>query len=324
MYRISVDDPIDLSNYLPNDAAYLYGASEERSRICAFKAGKALSTGKIIQIDENRDNHTIHILDNEFSIKYVPKYREVIKFLETENIVIEISGLSNQIWCPIVKLCLEAHKNVTIIYAEPKDYKKKEGRAELSLFDLSEKTEGVNPLPGLASLNAVENEKSVFVPFLGFEGPRLSYLLEVVQPVGDNIIPVVGVPGFQLEYPFFALESNRKPLIDSKAWKRITYIKADCPFEAYELLEKKLNQGPNVTLIKVAPIGTKPHCLGTLLFRLLHPDSCEIIYDNPVIKPERTAGLGRTHVYNISDFFWSKAGANLRYERQGKKELRLR
>ena len=49
----------------------------------------------------------------------------------------------------------------------------------------------------------------------------------------------------------------------------------------------------------IAPIGTKPHALGAICYALRNPDTTEIMYDNPIRKPGRTAGIGQMHVYML-------------------------
>jgi hypothetical protein len=60
-----------------------------------------------------------------------------------------------------------------------------------------------------------------------------------------------------------------------------------------------------VDLLKIAPIGTKPHALGAVLFCLSRPDSVELVYDHPIRKANRTIGASRLLVYTISSLFVS-------------------
>ena len=35
-------------------------------------------------------------------------------------------------------------------------------------------------------------------------------------------------------------------------------------------------------LIKIAPIGTKPHCIAAILFAIKYYKNVEVVYDNPI------------------------------------------
>jgi hypothetical protein len=50
---------------------------------------------------------------------------------------------------------------------------------------------------------------------------------------------------------------------------------------------------------RVAPIGTKPHGLASVLFALANPDRVELIYDHPIRRAGRTSGTARLLVYHV-------------------------
>jgi hypothetical protein len=52
--------------------------------------------------------------------------------------------------------------------------------------------------------------------------------------------------------------------------------------------------------LQIAPIGTKPHALGAVLFCLSRPRSVELVYDHPIRKLGRTTGASRLLVYDVS------------------------
>ncbi len=142
---------------------------------------------------------------------------------------------------------------------------------------------------------------NLFIPLLGFEGTRLSYLLEQIQPLKENITPVVGIPGFKPEYPFHTYFGNRVALLQSESWKNIRYAPANCPFCVFYLLDE-LSTKNHIKNFKIALIGTKPLALGAVLYAIHHPNNVELIYDYPVRKAKRTLGYDRLLEYNISVF----------------------
>ena len=148
-------------------------------------------------------------------------------------------------------------------------------------------------------LSEPEDEDLVlFVPFLGFEGHRLAYVLEQVQPPGRNIVPIIGVPGFLPVFPFHTYLGNKNILANGTLHTQIRHIMANSAFDAFYMLQEISSDYPHHTL-KIAPIGTKPHALGAVLFTLCTERSVEIVYDHPIRKPNRTTGSANILVYEI-------------------------
>ena len=186
------------------------------------------------------------------------------------------------------------------IYVEPVDYRFSASPKEGEIFDLSERIAGISPIPGFASLREPKEEVS-FIPLLGFEGARLSYLIEQVQPPGERILPVIGVPGFRPEYPFFTYQGNQLPMTSTHAWHNVRFAIANCPVSVYYVLEDIAAEHPG-NFLKIAPIGTKPHALGAVLYKIVNSTSVELIYDHPIRKAKRTKGSSRLLVYHLSSF----------------------
>jgi hypothetical protein len=220
--------------------------------------------------------------------------------LPGSSIYLDITGLSHHVWAPLLRVALTTGKLVRAVYVEPAEYRFSETPTEGEIFDLSEAILGISPLPGFTSLAQPRHADSVcFVPLLGFEGNRLQYVLEMVQPPGQKVIPIVGVPGFRPEYPFYTYMGNRSALEGNLIWSRIRYAKANCPFSLFYALEDISTLYPD-ELLKIAPIGTKPHALGAVLYALYASRAVELVYDHPVRKVNRTVGSANIHVYDVS------------------------
>jgi hypothetical protein len=127
----------------------------------------------------------------------------------------------------------------------------------------------------------------------------VAFAIEGVQPPLSKIVPIIGVPGFRPEYPFHTYLGNRTILSKGGVWKRARYATANCPFSAFYKLEEIAADYPG-HLMKVAPIGTRPHALGAVLFALSRDRDVELVYDYPIPNPNRTAGVGTILVYEIS------------------------
>jgi hypothetical protein len=221
-------------------------------------------------------------------------------------VYLDITGLAHHIWAPFLRSLLRSDKRVFGIYVEPGEYTRTPTPTEGTIYDLSERIAGIAPLPGFASLRESRDDEYTFVPLLGFEGTRLIHVVEDVQPSAEATVPIIGVPGFRLEYPLVSYKGNRKPLVDGGSWTNARYATANCPFDLFFVLEQIVVEfgRPN---LRVAPIGTKPHGLGAVLFTLAAEDRVEIVYDHPIRKPGRTTGSARLCIYDISTFWTSPA-----------------
>jgi hypothetical protein len=221
------------------------------------------------------------------------------KSMPANSIYIDITGLRHSSWAALLRGLVKLDgKRVRVVYVEPDTYRTNPRPTQNVIYDLSEKIDGIRPLPGFARFRR-ELSAGVFTPLLGFEGTRLQYLINQLEPSGQLIFPIVGVPGFRAEYPFITYWANRTALRESQAWKKVIFAPASCPFATLQAIDKLRMQhrGKSITL---APIGTKPQSLAAVLSALRNPEQVEIVYDHPVRKAERTEGIRRLHVYEIT------------------------
>ena len=222
--------------------------------------------------------------------------------IRSQIIYVDITGLPHHVWAPLLRAAVATSKQVCVVYVEPRTYTFSRTPTEAEIFDLSEAIHGIFPLPGFGVLSEPEDEELVlFVPFLGFEGHRLAYVLEQVQPPGRNIVPIIGVPGFMPEFPFHTYLGNRNILAHSNLHTQIRHVMANSAFDAFYMLQEISTDYPDHTL-KIAPIGTKPHALGAVMFTLWTKRSVEIVYDHPIRKPNRTIGSANILVYDLDKF----------------------
>lgn len=216
-------------------------------------------------------------------------------------IYLDITGMSYSTWAPLLAAALDSGLVTRAVYREPVDYKRSENPARGMIYDLSERIAGIAPLPGLASLRLRAPADSVFVPLLGFEGARLAHVLEISEPVSERVVPIVGAPGFRPEYTTQALLSGRLTLEQDGHYSRVQFSKANCPFDLFHELVK-IQDHFDGAFLRVAPVGTKPHGLGAVLFAISRPGRAEIVYDHPIRKSQRTTGQSRVCLYEVSQF----------------------
>jgi hypothetical protein len=288
---------------LTPNSTYIYGYSaESRSHVVDTLKEKYKNNISFIQL-ESKDGERDIIEDKVSTRTYSLRSKENIKNLlntyHSNVLYIDVTGLNNRISAALLNNILsDISTSVFVLYAEPRSYKIQLFKSESVYIDLSEKINGIEPLPGFANIFPDDIDYK-FVALLGFEGGRFTHLINNVQPAEDNIIPVIGVPGYRLEYPFVTYWGNRSGLTDTGAWANVKYAVANSLVDVYMLLEKIKTNHPKCK-IKLAPIGTKPHVIGAILFAIKHPREVELIYDNPKRKIERTDGVGLIVVSEIS------------------------
>lgn len=300
---------LERDDFRPTNGVYVFAAGEEsRSLLDAEWRTRALADGVVFWpvTEQAADSITLDRTESNLPPAVVG-FRDsaqlrTLVLQSGPRMYLDITGLAHRSWAPLVRQALVEDVALTVLYVEPTSYRRSGSPTGASMFDLSERVEGIKPLPGFATLTRRQGEaRTLFVPLLGFEGARLQFVLEHAQPAADMVVPIVGLPAFRPEFVYNAYLGNRLQLqLDSRV-SRVRYARANCPFSAFHELRQLAVDYPGHRL-QIAPIGTKPHGLGAILFALANPDRSEIIYDHPVRKPKRTTGQSRTCVFDVAAF----------------------
>ena len=289
---------------LDPDSLYITGVSvEERSQHTEVWESSCQDVTFARLVRESQFSATLEVGHYGFDIS-LRNTRSINEFFDSQvyqNIYLDITGLPHHVWAPLLRAIRSRVERCFCVYVEPGDYQFSAEPTEHTIFDLSESIQGIAPLPGFVSLGSHSTENAIFVPLLGFEGARFAFTLEEVQPKRENIFPVIGVPGFRAEYPFYTYTGNRRSLWETRSWQNARFAAANCPFDLYYLLCEISSRCEARPMI-VAPIGTKPHALGAVLYQLDYSHNTEILYDHPVRSDRRTHGTSRVCVYELSRF----------------------
>lgn len=225
----------------------------------------------------------------------------IAEILGNGSVLVDITGMEHAVWASILRVCFDRGINTKFMYVEPGEYKPHLSPSTLGQYDLTVTLNGVAPLPGYAQLGGAENYgRSVFVPMLGFEGNRAECMMITLDP-SPKVIPVVGVPGFQIDYPAVTVSCNRDFLDAQGASSDIKMVRASCPFDLISVIDEIATDYSGY-YIYLGVIGTKPHALGAALYWLMNKDRSEIIFDHPIKKDGRTTGVGVIHVYDFGEF----------------------
>lgn len=293
----------------PSGATYLYGLLEERSE--HVNSWMQSATGvHFEEIVEDDIAPFISVGAQRLSLRRRDDLKAYLARLPNDIIYIDMTGLSHHVWAPLVAVALESKKDVRVIYVEPINYRYSDHPLKGEIFDLSERINGIAPLPLFASLRTPKDGDTCLIPLIGFEGARFAFMIEEVDPPGGKIFPVIGVPGFRAEYPFHAYLGNQQKLEETRSWQNVRYAKANCPFQLFYVLDEiATNSGSS--FVKIAPVGTKPHALGAVLYCLARGQQVEIVYDNPKRKKSRTGGTHHFLLYSVSDFLRNNPSSSL-------------
>lgn len=307
-YPLALNIYKSLNDFVPTvGSAYLYSEFEERSHRSVAWLSQAENVDFIrIVLNNDRNEFTPSNLSSRtqskpYGLRNLRDLQNLLLSIGKSTCYIDITGMPHKLWMPLIKAGYMNSLNLRIVYCEPGEYAHNPNPTFYDIFDLSESIEGIAPIPTFASFREHRDEATVFIPMLSFEGARFAHLVEQIQPLDNKIFPIVGVPGFKLEYPFYSYFSNYKTLEENDSWKRVKRANASCPYSAYLKIEDIARQY-DTDYIKLAPIGTKPHALGALLFHLKHPDNTEMVYDHPKDNLGRTTGVGKCYIYYISEF----------------------
>lgn len=282
----------------PPDSLYLYGTGpEERSALDAQWVA-AQDAVDFVEIAE-RPGEIVVAHGNLVRLRDRASLQELVS--SAGWTYLDITGMTYATWAPLLSAALSSGQPCRVIYREPGDYQRSPTPTRGMIYDLSERVGGIAPIPGMASIRRRPKLNSVLVPLLGFEGPRFAHILESTEPDPDRVVPIIGAPGYRPEYTSQAMLANRLSLETEHHYSRIQFAKANCPFDLFHRLHE-VQHSFGGDFLRIAPVGTKPHGLGAVLFALGRPQGSEIVYDHPVRKKARTSGLSRVCLYEVSRF----------------------
>lgn len=288
---------------LPRQSLYLYAHdAESRSDFCAPQLRANNPETCFVQISL-LDQDQMKIEGNEaiISLNSTQKIEEFLESNSEGSIYLEVTGMSCRLVAPLLKVCLLKGYDIHVVYSEPAHYLIQEFQKEGYHKDLSEAVGDIYALPGLEKVFSPK-EEPIFVTLLGFEGGRLTFIIEDQQPSADKIRPIVGVPGYLLSYPYETYYGNRYSLTNKKCWQEVVYAEANSIVDAYLTLDQISKDNRNTNMV-IAPIGTKPHAIGAILYAIKHYNRVELIYDNPKRSVHRTEGIGKILSCNVTRLF---------------------
>lgn len=288
----------------PADVIYMHGFNHEsRSSHITLWRGEVPNAEFVEVAPLGAGEAMMHTtnLQSKMSLRSRSSMQQSLQMTSGRQTYLDVTGIPHHVWAPIIRILIENGNpsSLHVIYAEPATYDKAPN-AHAGLYELSERLNGIAPLPMFARLRSGSSD-SIVIAMLGFEGSRFRHLLSALEPPDERVIPLIGVPGFQHTYPAYSFLGNRHVLEESFRFSRVQFAKSNCAFDASLQLLQIARDNPSRTL-QIAPIGTKPHALAAILFAIANPDNSEIVYDHPIRRPDRTVGTGRLCIYPLDGF----------------------
>ena len=231
---------------------------------------------------------------------------------QTTPLFLDITGSPLGLWAPLIPRVQELGITFRAVYVEPNTYSRSQVPSPWKPFDLSERITGIAPIPSFASVRRQARDSVALVPILGFEGARLEFVLQEAELPAEQVYPVLGSPGFRLEYPTFALLGNGDALLRDQLALRLTLAKASCPFDLFEALDT-ISRQSQLSFMRIAPLGTKPHALGAVLYATAARHRVELLYDNAIPRPGMSEGASKAWTFFVTEFMQSAhfAGAGI-------------
>ena len=299
---------------------------------CVSKRSSVVDTGELLVTDSagGRDigekfssvryivtdsSNNVSIQDGSVtrSIVALSDVQELIAKLNlggANSVLIDITYLPAYVWAPVIRHLLQQAVAVRVMFSEPQSYplwsQRKSLMGDLVSYDgsdagfyVSQCVSKSSPLPTYASIMPGYRDDSVpLVVLLGFEGWRVANVLDDLEFTPLRIIPVIGCPGYKIDYPGFSVSANHHFLLKPDWASRLRLVSARSPFAVFSLLEDLL---PEEGRLFIAPLGTTPMLLGSILFGIEHPRAV-LVYDHPVRFVDPNVERGRTWFYDLKAF----------------------
>ncbi len=293
---------------LPDNAVYIHAVPEDpRGEISSAWRQEAERRGTVFYsvTDSILDLSSIELCSTVSRVSIKTRNRnsakEFWRSLREARVYLDVTEMALHSIGTLLQGLLESDVDIRVVYVEPAVYSAHREPNGDELFDLSMETRSsrLSQLPGLEAIASPNRPASdILVPLLGFEGHRLAYLVQELEPSEGSLEPILGNPGFHPEYVFYAAHANGSVLRRKNLWRRLRYALANSVSDGVYAIVGVLKDYPD-DVIQTAPLGTKPHAVAALLARILWPTRVQLVYDFPVPRSGRTSGSGQALQYDV-------------------------
>lgn len=191
--------------------------------------------------------------------------------------------------------------SVSILYIEPKSYKRKKSVVSNILhrrdFELSEEVIGYEAIPGHAlMIRKNVKQKSVFL--CGYEEDRFERAMEDHELLSVNCCCIFGVPAFVSGWEMNSFDNNIRIIKSRNVIGGVSFCGATNPLSVYLALEQIYRGLDEDEEMFVVPLSTKPINLGACLFLLEKPkERVAVLYDHP--RNSKATDIAKWHLFNV-------------------------
>ena len=179
-------------------------------------------------------------------------------------------------------------ESLRLLYTEPKDY------VVDMYLPMSMGIKEVAAIPGFTNVKPAD-KPVLLVIMLGYEGDRAMALFQNIEP--NETVLLVPRPAYRPEWTGRTEELNRQ-LISLLGQDAIAYADSRDPFKVKTALAGVIGSRYRTKdwTCLVSPLGTKPQTVGLYSFWRENPDSCAVVYAQPLKHNERyySEGSGPT------------------------------
>jgi hypothetical protein len=289
----------EIEEYLKTNATVLFvgpGIDERSSTV----KNKLTEISKIVSLEYNYDINEIRIDVENDRVQRQCKGEEFADFLSSlkqykvsfREAVLDISSLQG----PCIIMLLNAlicdmrcrPAKLFTAYVKPDEYILENEKYRFSSV--------YGKAASIPKMVARARKRETLIPFLGFEGARLSNIIGDSQY--EAVYPIIGFPSDDPKWQFETMRYCMDAIIEQKATYNIRKCNSGSVFEAYYLLEEIASKLD--TSIVVSPLGTRAHMVAATIFAIKNASRCRIIYDFAKLDNSQTRGVKSIKISHLS------------------------
>ena len=175
-------------------------------------------------------------------------------------------------------------ESLRLLYTEPRDY------VVDMYLPMSMGIKEVAPVPGFTNLDPPD-KPVLLVIMLGYEGDRAMALFQTIEP--NETVLLVPRPAYRPEWEGRTEELNSQ-LVSLLGQDALAYADSREPVQVKNALDSVLGNRYSTRdwTCLVSPLGTKPQTIGLYLFWRENPNSCAVVYAQPLRHNERYYSIG--------------------------------
>lgn len=213
--------------------------------------------------------------------------------MRKKYVLVDITSLHHVVIMYLCKILIKQEKPLGLYaaYVRPEKYA---GNNEEFKETLTSKLVGVKAVPGFAKR---ERERQMLVSFVGFEGIRLTNIMENMNEI-EKVVPIVAFPIGNPYWFNITMWNSREIIKDISIDVTVQKCFSESIFEAVQLLRDIIPSSEGIIL---APLGTRPHSMAAAIYATENPN-VKIIHDYAIEAENRTRGISDVIIYHLSSF----------------------